>query len=215
MNAIPWYKSPQQIGLVTTAISALIAIFPKLGQELGWTSPSDVTNGVTQVFGVIAVIAPLVGALVRARSKIQPLTLTQSAADVHPNTLANVQAKVNSQAVKALTFFAVLVLVCVASGLSACSSLGIAPAQTLYQKLAYVEGAVIAVQQSVVTALQAKQITSTEGTNINNMALSVLAIVASARGLEGTNVASATNDLTLAQAALTSLQSYLTTAGVK
>ena len=91
LDAIPWYKSPQQIGLVTTAVSALIAVFPKLGQLLGWSSPGDVANGITAIFGVIAVIAPVIGTFIRARSTVQPLTLTQASADVHPNTLANAE----------------------------------------------------------------------------------------------------------------------------
>lgn len=92
LDAIPWYRSPQQIGLVTTAVSALIALFPKLGQMLGWTSPTDVSAGVTSVFGVIAVIAPIIGTFIRAKSTVQPLTLTKAAAEVHPNTVANAQA---------------------------------------------------------------------------------------------------------------------------
>jgi hypothetical protein len=92
LDAIPWYKSPQQIGLVTTAVSAFIALFPKVGQLLGWSSPSDISNGVTAVFGVIALVAPIVGTFIRAKSTVQPLTLTQAGADIHPNTLANAAA---------------------------------------------------------------------------------------------------------------------------
>jgi hypothetical protein len=77
LDAIPWYKSAQQIGLVTTAISAIIAMFPKAGQLLGLSSPTDVS---------------IIGTFIRARSTVQPLTLTQSGADIHPNTLANAQA---------------------------------------------------------------------------------------------------------------------------
>lgn len=95
LDAIPWYRSPQQIGLVTTAVSALIALFPKLGQLLGWTSPSDVASGVTAVFGVIAVIAPVIGTFIRAKSTVQPLTLTKASAEIHPNTIANAQAAAN------------------------------------------------------------------------------------------------------------------------
>lgn len=101
LDALVWYKSPQQIGLVTTAISALIAVFPKLGQLLGWSSPGDVANGVTAIFGVIAVIAPVVGTFIRARSTVQPLTLTQAGADMHPNTLANAEAPLPVTGVKA------------------------------------------------------------------------------------------------------------------
>jgi hypothetical protein len=88
--AIPWYKSPQEIGLITTAVSALIALFPKVGQLLGLTSASDIATAVTNVFGVIALIAPVIGSIVRVNSKAQPLTLTQAGAEAHPNTQATV-----------------------------------------------------------------------------------------------------------------------------
>jgi len=99
-DAIPWYRSPQQIGLVTTAVSALVAIFPKIGQLLGWSSPGDIANGVTAVFGAIAIIAPIIGTFIRAKSTVQPLTLTQAAAEVHPNTIANAQAPLPVTGVK-------------------------------------------------------------------------------------------------------------------
>jgi len=33
-------------------------------------------------------VAPLIGTIVRSRSKVQPITLTQGNADVHPATIA-------------------------------------------------------------------------------------------------------------------------------
>jgi hypothetical protein len=89
MNAaIPWYKSPQTLGLITTAVSAIVAAFPKIGQILGWSSPSDVSAAVSAAFGFVAIIAPIIGTIVRAKSTVQPLTLTQKGADVHPATVA-------------------------------------------------------------------------------------------------------------------------------
>lgn len=87
-GAIPWYKSPQTIGLVTTAVSAAIALFPKVGQLLGLTSGTAIDAAVTTIFGFIALIAPIVGTVVRVKSKAQPITLTQAAADTHPATVA-------------------------------------------------------------------------------------------------------------------------------
>jgi hypothetical protein len=86
VGALPWYKSPVQVAQVATFLSAAIALFPKLGTMLGVTTPTDVTNFVQTVFGAIALIAPIVGTVLRARSKIQPLTLSQSSADNHPST---------------------------------------------------------------------------------------------------------------------------------
>lgn len=90
-GAIPWYKSPQQIGLITTAVSGLIAAFPKVGQFFGWSSPSDAASAVTAIFASIAIAAPIIGGFVRAHSKTQPLTFTQAAANAHPVTLATEQ----------------------------------------------------------------------------------------------------------------------------
>lgn len=94
-GAIPFYKSPQEIALATTAVSALIAVFPKLGQFFHLSTPSDAANAVTAVFGFIAVVVPIIGGIVRWNSKGQPLTVTQAAADAHPATQAvvTVQAK--------------------------------------------------------------------------------------------------------------------------
>jgi hypothetical protein len=91
LNAVPWYRSPVQVAQVTSGVSALIALFPRAGQALGWTTPGDISNGVAAIFGAITVIAPIYGSIKRAASSIQPLTLTQTAADMHPNTLANAQ----------------------------------------------------------------------------------------------------------------------------
>jgi hypothetical protein len=83
--AIPWYQSPQLIGLITTIVSAAIAIYgPKLN-----ISSTDITTVVTDIFGVIALIAPIIGTVLRIKSTVQPVTLTQAAADVHPNTIAS------------------------------------------------------------------------------------------------------------------------------
>jgi hypothetical protein len=97
-GALVWYKSPQQIGLVTTAVSAAVALFPKLGQALGLSSASAVSDAVTNIFGVIAFVAPVVGSFVRSRSKIQPLTLTQNSADTNSSTVAVLQTQTKMRA---------------------------------------------------------------------------------------------------------------------
>lgn len=87
--ALPWYRSPVQIAQVTSAVSAVIALFPRVGQVLGWTTPGEISNGVTVIFGAITVLAPVYGMIKRAASKLQPLTFTKAGADSHPNTVAN------------------------------------------------------------------------------------------------------------------------------
>jgi len=87
--AIPWYKSPQTIGLITTFIAAAVALFPKAGQLLGLTSPTAIATAVSNVAGLIALIAPVVGTIFRVKeSSGQPITLTQAGADAHPATIA-------------------------------------------------------------------------------------------------------------------------------
>lgn len=86
VGAVPWYQSPVQISQVTTFVSAVIAMFPKWGTAVGITTPDQVNTAVTTVFGFIALVAPFVGMILRARSKIQPLTLSQAKADAHPAT---------------------------------------------------------------------------------------------------------------------------------
>jgi uncharacterized membrane protein len=85
---IPWYKSSVQISQVTTMVSALMAMSPKLAAQLGLTTPANVQMAVEAFFGIVAFVAPIVGTFVRARSAIQPLTLTQARADAHPATQA-------------------------------------------------------------------------------------------------------------------------------
>jgi hypothetical protein len=87
--AIPFYKSPQTLGLITTFIAAAVALFPKAGAALGLTSSTAISTAVSNVAGLIAMIAPVVGTVVRAKQTSgQPITLTQTAADNHPATLA-------------------------------------------------------------------------------------------------------------------------------
>jgi hypothetical protein len=88
LDAIPWYKSPQFVAHTTAMISAAIALSPKIvawvGTHLGidLSTPAAIQATVETVFGFIALIAPSVGAMLRARSKIQPLVISQKKADV-------------------------------------------------------------------------------------------------------------------------------------
>lgn len=86
LGAVPWYQSPVMISQVTSLISAAIALFPKWGEALGMKSAEQVNSTVTTVFAFIAVAAPVVGSILRVKSKIQPLTLTPTGAANHPAT---------------------------------------------------------------------------------------------------------------------------------
>jgi hypothetical protein len=86
--AIPWYQSSVQKGHLITAISALIALSPRIAKMLGLTTPDAVASLVEVVFGIGAFVGPVIGSFIRAHSTLQPLTLTQGNADVHPATIA-------------------------------------------------------------------------------------------------------------------------------
>lgn len=92
--AVPWYQSPVQRAQVVAMVSALVALSPKLGKLIGVNTPADAAVWVETVFGFITLVAPIVGTIWRARSKLQPLTLTQAKADVHPATIAAEKAAV-------------------------------------------------------------------------------------------------------------------------
>lgn len=85
LDAIPWYASPVMRGAVVSIISQLVAI-------LGLHVTTDaLTNDVGAVFQVIAIGAGLYSAYKRKTSTVQPLTLTQTGADLHPQTLVNAE----------------------------------------------------------------------------------------------------------------------------
>ena len=84
MQAIPWYRSPVYIGAVVTILSTLASLTPKTFLALGLTSPDTISHTVDTVFQLIALVAGGFTAYKRSSSSIQPLTLTQSGADVHP-----------------------------------------------------------------------------------------------------------------------------------
>lgn len=86
-TAIPFYKSPQTLGLITTFVSLSIAAFPKLGVGLGLTSPGAISAAVQNTMEVIGLVAAGLGTVYRVKSDVQPITLTQAAANVHPTTI--------------------------------------------------------------------------------------------------------------------------------
>ncbi len=100
--AIPWYKSPVQIANVAAFISAIIAMFPEVGKTMGLETPTQVSTAVTTVFAVIAIVAPAVGGFLRAKSKVQPLTMTAAKAEAHPNTVAHMAATGETPPIKTL-----------------------------------------------------------------------------------------------------------------
>lgn len=108
-----------------------------------------------------------------------------------------------------------LILAGVVLLLGACTSLGLAPAQTLDQKLAYGYAGVTTALNTIASATNAGQLSSLQATNANTMTLTVKSILDDARAAEVSNATTAQNDLALALSSLTAVQQYLTAAGVK
>jgi hypothetical protein len=79
-----------QITQIVTVLSALLAISPKIAATFGSPTPTQIEFFVETIFGSIAFFAPLVGTWLRARSTLQPLTLTKAGAAAHPQTQAAV-----------------------------------------------------------------------------------------------------------------------------
>lgn len=91
VGALPWYKSSVYIGAVVTTLSTLAVLAPKAAAALGLTSPDAINATVNSVFEVITLVAGVFTGIQRARSTVQPLTATASAAEAHPTTAVAVQ----------------------------------------------------------------------------------------------------------------------------
>jgi hypothetical protein len=82
--SVPWYTSAVQRTQVVSAVTALIALFPKAGALLGIKTPDQVAVWVEAVFGFATLAAPIAGIIWRAASRLQPLTWTKKAAAAAP-----------------------------------------------------------------------------------------------------------------------------------
>src|ERR1700679_2231959 len=81
---VPWYQSAVQKAQVVSAVTALIALFPKMGAVLGIKTPSEVATWVETIFGFATLAAPIVGIVWRAASHLQPLKWSKKAAAITP-----------------------------------------------------------------------------------------------------------------------------------
>jgi hypothetical protein len=102
--------------------------------------------------------------------------------------------------------------------LSACTALGLQPAQTFNQKLAYAYGTHTAVLQAATMDVKAGTLKSADAQQILQLSDQAKTILDSATALAASgDTTGATNKLALATAALTALQTYLNThaTGVK
>lgn len=91
-GAIPWYKSPTIISSISTMVSMLVVLAPKLTDAIGLTA-SNVPMVVNTTFEVIAALSAAVAGISRARSTVQPVVSGPAAAAVHPSTIAVVETQ--------------------------------------------------------------------------------------------------------------------------
>lgn len=96
-----------------------------------------------------------------------------------------------------------------------CAQLGLAPAQTLDQKLAYAYGVETGLLNTIATATTAGTLSSTTASKANTLVLTAKSVLDGARAVETSNPTGAATDLALATSALTAVQTYLTANGVK
>lgn len=93
--------------------------------------------------------------------------------------------------------------------LNACASLGLAPAQSFDQKLAYGYATHTAVLLAANTSLQAGSITKADAQQVLTLGDTSKTLLDSAKAIETTDPVGATNKLALATAVLVQIQSYL------
>ena len=99
--------------------------------------------------------------------------------------------------------------------LTACASLGLAPADSFDARLAYAYGTHTAVLQAASAAVSAGTLTRKDGETVLTLAQQSRTLLDSARSVENTDPSTATGRLTLAVNILTQLQTFLQARGVK
>ena len=112
---------------------------------------------------------------------------------------------------RALKYWYVVLLL-----LAGCAQMGLAPAQTFDQKLAYAAGGNTAALEAATSSLDAKMITSADMEKIIQMHGQVRTLLDAARTTAAAgDMTTAQSKLALALTALTELQSYLRAHNVK
>ncbi len=104
--------------------------------------------------------------------------------------------------------------VLMALSLISCAQLGLAPAKTVDQKLAYAYGMHTALQNSAAQAVQSQAISQAEGRSILGLADNARTLLDSAKEVEAAgDTKAADQKLSLATAILTQVQNYLSKRG--
>lgn len=122
MNAIPWYRSPVMVSAAVAVISQVLVILGKTDV----ITPELLTQKVEAFFQLVAILAPVWTLIARARSKVQPVTLTKDGANQPPPAVSLLMASV---------------LACVLAIIAGCSTpLAVSKAQTVEQRAAALLG---------------------------------------------------------------------------
>jgi hypothetical protein len=75
--ALPWYKSPVYVGIVTSLVSQALA----LAGRADLFAVEEINSFVAGTFQFIALAALAVSEIKRRKSAVQPLTLTKAGAE--------------------------------------------------------------------------------------------------------------------------------------
>lgn len=205
VGATPWYTSQVMIGTIVTILATMVGVFPKLGQLLGFTSTAVISNDVTAICQAIAFLAGVYTAIKRASASVQPLTLTQAAADIHPAT----KAAQGQSGFARVSLLALLALVTVAATvvMTGCKTV---PIQT-FNQLVLTAGTVDdTVVNALDAAVKAKAITGAQATaalKITDAAQA--ALVTANTAYQAGNQSTANAYLVGAASALTAVQACL------
>jgi hypothetical protein len=97
--------------------------------------------------------------------------------------------------------------------LSACAAVGLQPAQSFGDKLAYAYGVHTAVLNASAVAVGNKSLSVPDGRTVLQLADQSRALLEEAKTLSGTNITAAGDKLILATAILTQLQTFLNARG--
>ena len=99
--------------------------------------------------------------------------------------------------------------------ITACASLGLAPADSFDARLAYAYGTHTAVLQAATAAVSAGTLTRKDGEAVLTLAQQSRTLLDSARAVENTDPTTAAGRLALAASILSQIQTYLQSRGVK
>jgi hypothetical protein len=219
MEAVPFYKSPVFLMIVTAFLTRLILIFPHIALWFGLTTET--------LSAVAAFVVLIVGAAFdvlalrfRKKSQLQPLTLTQSKADAVNGARAalatavpvidtvNMRKDLNSAPPVSLHWLTVALAASVlAVLLVGCAS---APAiDTCNKKYAVAVKADTSVLQSAFTLLQAGKISKSQFTVVESGTDTVMAGLDTAVALCSTDQAAGDSKLADALTLLSTLQGDL------